>query len=643
MTNRHGAVPTTQIFEELPVAVYRAEAGALGRWTYVSSRVEQLLGVKPEELLADPKAWLECIHPDDRERIIAEEDAAVLKVEPGGTFITEYRVVRPSGDIVWIQDEARMFTDDDGNSSLQGVLLDVTRRKRAEEEKRNVQERFRALVQNSQDVIALIDGDGRFTYLSPAITKLTGYRPEELLGRSAFEFAPPADQQETIASFKEFADSENAAEAIEVRTQHRDGHRVWIEMRAVNRLDDPAIRGIVLNYHDITERKTHETLQGNLRQAQKMEAVGRLAGGIAHDFNNILAVIGNYAGFLREDLAKDDPRLPDVVEIENAVDRAATMIRQLLAFSRKEVTRPEVLDLNVVVADLQRILQRAVGEDVDFSFKPGRDLWMAEADRGQLEQVLMNLVVNARDAMPHGGRLSIETSNVLVDEAVTTIYTGLRSGPFVRIDVSDTGSGMSEDVRSQIFEPFFTTKEPGEGTGLGLATVYGIVKQSNGYISAYSEPGLGTTFRVFLPVSMKTASAPERVRVPESLPGAGARVLIVEDDPNVRAVVERILSRAGYQIVVASSGVEAMEEVRDHPRGIDLLITDVIMPGMSGKDLAAELAEMMPTLRTLYMSGYTGEIIAKRGILDPEAELIQKPFSGAQLLERVQNLLQETD
>jgi PAS domain S-box-containing protein len=631
-----------QMLEDLPVAIYRAEAGALGRWTYVTSRVEELLGVQPEALLRDPQEWLNRIHEDDRDRVIAEEDAAVLGAEPGSAFISEYRVVRPSGDIVWIQDEATVFFDD-GDCLLQGVLLDITSRKEAEEEKRNVQERFQALVQNSQDVIALVDEEGRFKYISPAITRLTGYQPQELLGRSAFDFAPPEDHQEAVTSFREFGRSGAGAEAIEVHAEHRDGRRIWIEMRAVDRLDDPAIRGIVLNYHDITERKTHEKFQSDLRQAQKMEAVGRLAGGIAHDFNNILAVIGNYAGFLREDLARDDPRLPDVIEIERAVDRAATMIRQLLAFSRKEVTRPEVLDMNNVVAGLQRILQRAVGEDVEFSFNPARDLWMIEADRGQMEQVLMNLVVNARDAMTHGGRLSIETSNVVVDEALTSIHEGLRSGPCVRIDVSDTGSGMSEEVSSQIFEPFFTTKERGEGTGLGLATVYGIVKQSNGYISVYSEPALGTTFRLFLPVSAKAAPTPEQVRLPEPIPGGGGRVLVVEDDLSVRAVVERILTRGGYRIVVAASGAEALELLRDDVGVIDLLVTDVIMPGMSGKDLAAEIQELRPAVRTLYMSGYTGDIIAKRGILDADAELIQKPFTGAQLLERVQSILQEGD
>ena len=385
----------------------------------------------------------------------------------------------------------------------------------------------------------------------------------------------------------------------------------------------------------------NERIERNLRQAQKMEAVGRLAGGIAHDFNNILAVIGNYAGFLHEDLAKDDPRLPDVLEIEKAVDRAASLIRQLLAFSRKEVTSPEVLDLNGVIQDIQRILQRAVGEDVDLVFKPGTELWRSEVDRGQVEQVLMNLVVNGRDAMDAGGRLVIETCNVTVDEALSAVHEGLLPGPYVRIDVSDTGTGMDEEVRSQIFEPFFTTKERGEGTGLGLATVYGIVKQSGGYISVYSERGLGTTFRVFFPGSEKPAVGPEQVPLPVTRSGEGARVLVVEDDVSVRSVVSRILGRSGYEIVLAASGAEALELIQTEERPFDMLLTDVIMPGISGKELAARLRDHQPGVRTLFMSGYTDEIIAARGILEQDAELLQKPFTGPQLLERVQEMLVE--
>jgi PAS domain S-box-containing protein len=627
-----------ELVEELPVAIYRAEAGALGPWTYVTSRVEQLLGVDPEELMADPKVWLDCIHPDDRERVIAEEDAAV---EGEGPYLSEYRVVRPNGETVWIQDEAMVFVDDEGRCCLQGVLLDISERKKAEEEKRQQQERFQALVQNSQDAIALLDGAGIFKYVSPAITKLTGFRPDELLGRSAFELAPPEERDEATASFRQMIEAGLPFEEIEVESKHRDGTSIWIEIHAVNRLDDPAVEGVVLNYHDITERKTHERLQSDLRQAQKMEAVGRLAGGIAHDFNNILAVIGNYAGFLHEDLGKDDPRLPDVVEIEKAVDRAAGMIRQLLAFSRKEITRPEVLDLNHVIADLEKILQRSMGEDVEFRFNPGNELWTVEADRGQIEQILMNLVVNARDAMKLGGRLSIETSNVFVDDALTAVHEGLKPGPSVRIDVSDTGSGMSESIRNQIFEPFFTTKEPGEGTGLGLSTVYGIVKQTNGYISVYSERGVGTTFRIYLPVSTGSPTYPEQTQLRRSTFGPGVRVLVVEDDASVRSVVERILARARFEILIAPSGQEAIELVRRDRKRIDIVLTDVIMPGMSGKDLAEELRVLHPDLRVLFMSGYTGDIIAKRGILDADAELIQKPFTSAELLERLETILVE--
>ena len=388
-------------------------------------------------------------------------------------------------------------------------------------------------------------------------------------------------------------------------------------------------------------RTERERLDRNIRQAQKMEAVGRLAGGIAHDFNNILAVIGSCAEFLREDLAKDDPRLPDVLEIERAVDRGASLIRQLLAFSRKEVTRPEVLDLNVVVGDIQRIIQRLLGEDVHLIVKPSRDLWTAELDRGQMEQVLMNLVVNARDAMPTGGRVVIETHNVIVDEAMTSMHEGLKAGVYVRVDVSDSGTGMDEATKAQIFEPFFTTKQRGEGTGLGLATVYGLVKQSGGYISCYSEVGMGTTFRVFLPASDKPVDPPEQVRLPSLIGGRKARVLVVEDDQSVLAVVDRILAGSGYEIVLASSAAEAIGLIEAHDYSIDLLLTDVVMPGGSGKELAQRLRARQPGVRVLYMSGYTDEIVAAHGILEDDAELLQKPFSSQQLLESVHYVLVE--
>ncbi len=396
-------------------------------------------------------------------------------------------------------------------------------------------------------------------------------------------------------------------------------------------------------------RARKERLQAQLQQAQRLENLGQLAGGVAHDFNNLLTVIVNYVSFVSQELAaateSDWPaRLEtargDLAQVSRAADRAAGLTRQLLAFARREVVRPQVLDLDSVVNAVEEMLRRTLGEQVELVTAPGGHLWPVLADPGQLEQVLVNLAVNARDAMPAGGTLTIDTSNVSVD--ADSIAGGSKSpeGRNVRLRVSDTGTGMSADVIEHAFEPFFTTKEEGTGTGLGLATVYGILAQNDGHIQIYSQPGTGTTVSIMLPVTAEAATvSPVPGPVPHQRTPSGETVLVVEDAEALREVTERIFSRNGYRVITAADGREAIRVARDHPGEIHLLITDVVMPHMLGKEVAERVREIKPEIQVLFMSGYAQTVLTSQGRIDPDAALVEKPFSQADLLAKAGQVL----
>jgi signal transduction histidine kinase len=380
---------------------------------------------------------------------------------------------------------------------------------------------------------------------------------------------------------------------------------------------------------------------GRLQQAQRLEALGQLAGGVAHDFNNLLAVIVNYAAFVSEEIetaATADPDrwhtvARDMQQVQRATERGIALTRQLLAFARREVVHPRVLSLNAVVTDVKELLVRSIGEHVQLVTKLSRRLWPVKADPGQIEQILVNLAVNARDAMPGGGTLTISTDNVVVDDE-----TGLAAGPYVRIQVEDTGSGMPREVIARAFEPFFTTKSKGEGTGLGLATVYGIVKQTGGDVQITSEPATGTTFTVLLPAADE---APAEVETPDAdaPSGGGEMVLVVEDEPAIREVIRRILGRSGYEVLMTESPLDALDRAGSHDGPIDLLITDVVMPKMRGKDVAERIRQLRPNVKVLFMSGYARPVLTRSGSLEPGATLVEKPFSESVLLEAVRQVL----
>ncbi|HEV8382971.1 MAG TPA: response regulator [Gemmatimonadales bacterium] len=508
-------------------------------------------------------------------------------------------------------------------------------RKRMKQQLDEREEYFRSLIEQAMDIIAVLDPEGALRYASPSVLPLLGYAPEDLVGLSIFALVHPDDVDNTLAVFSEGVATGKGGRLLELRLRHKDG--TFRHLEAIGRylLDDPLVKGVVINARDVTERRA---LERQFLQAQKMEAVGRLAGGVAHDFNNLLTAILGYADLLLDGLPTLSPLRPDLEEIRKAANRAAGLTRQLLAFSRKQILEMRVLDLNELIADTEKMLRRLLGEDIDVVTNLEPALGAVRVDAGQLEQVIVNLAVNARDAMPEGGRLTIETRNAELDDAYVREHVPVQPGRYVRLAVSDTGTGMSAETMSHVFEPFFTTKEVGKGTGLGLATVYGIVKQSGGYVWCYSERGEGTTFKVYLPrVDAPVDQFPARAALPRTL--GSETILLVEDEAALRLLTRRVLEKHGYTVLEAGTRDAALALAREHAGPIHLLLADVVLPGASGPTLAGELLSRRADLKVLFMSGYTEDAIVHRGVLAPNTAFINKPFSGDNLAAKVREVL----
>src|SRR3954452_6572820 len=503
----------------------------------------------------------------------------------------------------------------------------------AEAALRASEERFRALVENSSDALLVLDAEGRIKYLSPSSERHLGWSPADMAGRSLFDFLHPDDRELVGTRMAETLSSPGRNIVAHVRFHHADGSWRIMEGIGVNRLSDPAVAGIVVNARDITERRK---LEDQLRQAQKLEAVGQLAGGVAHDFNNLLTAILGYCPLMLDEITDGDPLRPDLLEIQAAGERAAALTRQLLAFSRRQMLQPQVLDINTVVAQLQKLLRRLISEDVELVTNLAPDLLPVTVDPASVEQILVVLAVNARDAMPTGGRLTIETANVDLDATYALTHVTMAPGRYVMLAVSDSGEGMDAATRARVFEPFFTTKEQGKGSGLGLATVYGMVRQSAGHIWVYSEPAHGTVFKVSLPVTPTAAAQPSTDKV-SSFRGSET-VLLVEDEDAVRALAREVLRRHGYVVLEARHGVDALRVAERHPDVIHLLITDVVMPHMGGRELGQRLTAVRPAIRTLFMSGYTHHALLPAD-LTQAAEFIHKPFTPELLARHVRRIL----
>lgn len=502
---------------------------------------------------------------------------------------------------------------------------------------RGYQRMLRQIIDTDPSLILVSDADGRFLLANQAAAALYGTAPEAMLGKTLADLNVPAEEAALALAEDRtvLATGQPASVAESMLTSPVTGERRWFQITKVPlRLPgDPARLLSVAT--DITQRRH---LEERLRHAQKMEAVGQLAGGVAHDFNNLLtAIIGN-ADFLLQDLAPGAASRADVSEIRQAADRAAALTRQLLAFSRKQVLQPRALDLNQLVEGVERMLRRLLTENIDVRLHLAPQLGVVHADPGQLEQVLLNLAVNARDAMPDGGKLVIETADADLQAPDAAEPVGVTPGRYAVLAVSDTGVGMDDHVRSHLFEPFFTTKGPGKGTGLGLATVYGIVQQSGGTIWVYSEPNHGTTFKVYLP-STATERAAEAAAAP-TVPARGSEtVLLVEDAQAVRALANRVLRAAGYNVLPAANGAEAERVASGHEGTIHLLLTDVVMPGLSGRQLAERIGAIRPEMRVLYMSGYTDDAVVHHGVLEEGVAYLEKPFTPDGLARRVRQAL----
>jgi PAS domain S-box-containing protein len=513
---------------------------------------------------------------------------------------------------------------------------DVTGVKAAEAALRRQRDLAQRYLDVAQVLLLALDVQGRITLVNRKGCSILEWEEHDLLGRDWFETClPESVRADMRARFADLLDDALTTHENPVLT--RSGRQRLIAWRNTLVRDDAGrVIGTLSSGEDITHRKQLET---QLRQSQKMEAIGSLAGGVAHDFNNLLTAILGYAAFVAETLDPADPRRQDMDEITRAADRATGLTRQLLAFSRKQVLRPARLDVNGLISTMSRMLRRLIGEDIELVTNLAADLAPVLADAGQIEQILLNLAVNARDAMPHGGRLLIETANVVLDEAGARPYAPARSGPYVMFTVADTGVGMDERTKRRLFEPFFTTKEPGRGTGLGLATVHGIVEQSGGFISLDSQPGHGARFSVYLPPTAETAIADEPNVASDAVLTGSESILVVEDEQAVRSLARVILAKAGYQVFDAPDPASAAEVFSRHADSIDLVLTDVIMPGSTGPSLFSRLAADRPHLKVLYMSGYANEAVLQRAGITSGIDFLQKPFSSDALLRKVRDAL----
>jgi two-component system cell cycle sensor histidine kinase/response regulator CckA len=737
-----------------------------GTVRYSSPALQRLLGYSPEERRG--QSIFELVHPDDRAEAI--RNFARVRNEKDVIVTAQLRARGKTGEWHFLDITARNLLDDPIVSGIVINSRDVTEQKqaaqeraRAENELRVSEQRFRSLIENASGVVAIVDASANIIYTSPAMERITGYKPDDVRGISGFELVHPTDLEYARKVLTQTLENPDRTVSAELRVRHKQGGWRVLDCRVRNLLTSPAVCGIVVNAQDITDRRKSEEalraseeryrsiietategvvirdetdhitfvnqrmadilgytaeeltgkhilsvvfendhdevhaglrrgragarqtgdyrarrkdgsevwgivssrplydgdggyagaltmflditarkqLEDQLRHSQKMEAIGRLAGGIAHDFNNLLTAIRGNAELLLGDMAMDHPLRADLEEINRAAERASSLTRQLLAFSRRQILQPRILDIDGVVSELERLIRRLIGEDIELVTHRNSGGARVRADRGQLEQVLMNLAVNARDAMPSGGTLRIETSAAVLDDAYVELHPGATPGHYARLSVADTGVGMDARTLSHVFEPFFTTKGVGEGTGLGLATVYGIVKQSGGHIAVQSEVNGGSRFEIYLP-TVSDAAEPVRETTPATRDdGKGQTVLLAEDEDAVRALAVRILRKHGYHVLEARDGMEALRVSDNYSGFIHVLLTDVVMPRMGGRELVERLLPHRPGLRVLYVSGYTDDALVHYGIVtDNSTWFLEKPFTPAALAQKLREVIE---
>ncbi|MGZ9148975.1 MAG: response regulator [Candidatus Deferrimicrobiaceae bacterium] len=587
--------------------------------------------------LSDPNAFWDVVYEDPvfreeiRKRVL--EDCA--SDDPARMHWEDVPITRQGEETVFINARNTPVPE---KSLMISTVWDVTERKRAEDalreserKSRRLTRQFNALLDTIPDNVTRQSPDLRVIWANRGAAAGLKKEATDLVGRHCYTlWHDRTSPCERCPVLKTFRTGDPALETITTP----DG-KTW-ELRSVPVKEAGSVVEVVEIARDVTE---HMKLEEQVRQSQKMESVGRLAGGVAHDFNNLLTVITGYSELLLQKVGEKSPMRRDVEEIKLAGERAASLTQQLLAFSRKQIIEPKVVHLDHLVAELHKMLGRLIGENIELQAITGKSLGSVKVDPGQFQQILMNLAVNARDAMPDGGKIVIETANVDLDAGYCALHPNVNPGRFVMLAVSDTGMGMSEEVKAHIFEPFFTTKERGSGTGLGLATTYGAVHQAGGFIEVYSEVGIGTTFKVYLPRVEEEAASPAGDERPTDLPGGTETVLIVEDEGILRNLCVQILERLGYGVLQARNGADAIGEAQGHGDRIDLLLTDVVMPGMNGAELATQLVLHHPEMKVLFTSGYTEDVISHHGVLAEGVSFIGKPYTPSAIARKVREVL----
>ncbi len=607
-----------------------------GKFVDFNQALLDLLGYSREDLTALPSHETYA-NPFDRQKFQQE-------IERKG-FVRDYKVKlrkKDGTDIDCLMTSSVRRSNDGGILGYQGIIRDVTESKRMEEALRDSEARYRTIFENTGTAMVILEEDTTISLANAQNEELTGYSRNEVERKKKWtEFIVKEDLERMIEYHHLRRIDPNAAPKNYEFRLIDSKHNIRNIFLTISMI--PNTKKSVASLLDITDLKRAEgekaALQEQLRQSQKMEAVGQLAGGIAHDFNNLLTIIKGYSQLSLLELNEGDPLWGNMKEIQKSTGRAADLIHKLLAFSRRQILDMKILDLNSILRDLDKVLRRIIGEDIELVTTLKEDLWRVKVDPGQMEQVIMNLAVNARDAMPSGGKLTIETANIELDEIYARTHIAATPGRYVILSVSDNGVGMTPEVKERIFEPFFTTKEKGKGTGLGLSTVYGIVKQSGGSIWFYSEPGQGTTCKIYLPRVDEPLEEVRAASTGEELPSGSETILVVENQEDVRKLALRVLERQGYRVLEASNGSEALMICEEGKEPIHLILTDVVMPKMGGKELADRVKTIRPEIKVLFTSGFTGNAMAHHGILDSGIALLQKPFMPSALAQKVREVL----
>jgi PAS domain S-box-containing protein len=627
--------------ERLRLAVDAAGMG-LWEWDIVSNRVSwdankhDIFGMAHGTFAGTKEAFLELVHPEDRAMLGM---AITRAIEDGAPYVNEFRIVTSAGDTRWIANLGQVYRDDQGRPlRMIGFVRDVTEQKLTERALTYSEQKFRSIVETTSEWIWTIDCTARITYSNPAVEQILGYRPDELVGLSLQSLVHQDDLPQARQILSTSLAEKRGWAAFIVRCRRNDGSYRYLECHGVPIFDAAGdVVGFRGSDRDITERKHVEE---GVRDAHRMEGIGLLAGGFAHHFNNLLAVIAGHVEMALESSGGQTVE-PDLQAIRQAAQRGALLTRQLLTFAGKQIIAPRVVNLNDLIDEMRTTLGRLLGEDIAFVTELASGLWNVSADRAQLDLVLMNLAVNAQEAMPDGGTLTITTANVAAGGEQAPRGAEVMPVDYVMIAVGDTGTGMTEGISQQVFEPFFTTKDWGSDTsGLGLSTCYGVVAQQGGHIRVHSEPGKGSTFRIYLPRQPLAVDAIERADTPPGRPRESLTVLVVDDEPGVRRLASRILRTRGYAVLEAASGAEALVVARAWHGRIHLLVTDLVMPVMSGWELARRLQHDRPALETLYMSGYSENVIGNQGLLAKDVPFLQKPFAAGALVQTVRKLLE---